>query len=127
MLFTLEQFVVLAVVLIAGFLLGFASRPSARKWKRKVEALSKSYTSYHSDAEDRVRAAKQRAKGLEDEAAALRSDHAEALRTIAALRTARETTPSNTAPAAVEPFGPPVAGDMPASADPAAYDAPARG
>lgn len=90
MLFTFEQLIVLAVVLLAGYLLGFASRPSARKWKRKVAAQSESFTAYHTDAEDRVRAARQRAKGLEDEAVALRADRAEAERTIATLRRERE-------------------------------------
>ena len=90
MVFTMEQFVLVAVVLVAGFLLGFASRPSARKWKRKVAAQSESFTAYHADAEDRVRAAKERAKALELEAAALRADRKEAEHEIAALRADRD-------------------------------------
>lgn len=90
MAFTMEQLVLVAVVLIAGFLLGFASRPSARRWKRKVAAQSASFTAYHADAEDRVRAAKERAKALEAETAALRADRDEAELEIAALRADRE-------------------------------------
>lgn len=94
MLFTTEQWILLAVTLIAGYLLGYASRPSARKWQRKATAQSESFTAYHTDAEDRVRAAKERAKALEAEAAALRSDREEAERTIAALRAERTAAPA---------------------------------
>ena len=94
MLFTTpEQFIVLAVLLLGGWLIGFASAPSPRKWKRRVREQSDSFTEYHAEAEDRVRAANQRAADLKAEADALRADHAEAERTIGALRAAAAAAP----------------------------------
>lgn len=90
---TPEQAVLLAVILLAGWLLGYASAPSVKAWKRKVRAQSDSFTAYHGDAEDRVRAANQRALDLKHEADALRADHAEAERTIATLRAAATAPP----------------------------------
>lgn len=87
MLFTAPaQFIVLAIILIAGYLLGLASRPGTRKLRAKIRDQAESFTAYHDDAEDRIRAATGRATALEAEAAALRADHAEAERTITALR-----------------------------------------
>lgn len=91
---TSEQFVVLAIVLVAGYLLGFASRPGTRKWKTKVRDQAESFTAYHTDAEDRIRAARDRATALESEAAALRADRDEAERTIAALKAAPDPAPA---------------------------------
>lgn len=91
----LGQFVILAVVLIAGFLLGFASRPSTRKWRDRIRDQSDRFTVYRDDAEDRIRAAQQRARSLEAETDALRTDHWEAEHMIARLKTAP--------PAPVEP------------------------
>lgn len=92
MLFTTpEQFIVLGVLLIGGWLLGFASAPSTRKWKRRVREQSDSFTAYHAEAEDRTRAANQRASDLQGELEAVRADHAEAERTIAGLRAAAAT------------------------------------
>lgn len=100
MLFTApEQFVVLAMLLLGGVLIGFALAPSPKKWKRRVIEQSSSFTDYHRDAEDRLRAANQRATDLKAEADALRADHAEAERTIASLRAAAAAVvPAETAP-----------------------------
>lgn len=87
MLFTSgEQFVMLAVVLLAGWLLGLASAPRAAGWKRRARAQAKRFAAYHRDVEDRLRAAQQRATDLNDELATLRADHGDAERTIARLR-----------------------------------------
>ena len=85
---TPEQIVLLFVVLLGGWLIGYASAPSARKWKRQLREQAASFTTYHDDAEDRIRAANQRATDLSREAEVLRHDHADAERTIAALRAA---------------------------------------
>ncbi|GGA40575.1 hypothetical protein [Sphingomonas psychrolutea] len=89
MLFTTpEQFIVLGVLLLGGWLLGYASAPSTKKWKRRVREQSDSFTAYHAEAEDRARAANQRASDLQADLEAIRADHAEAERTIAGLRAA---------------------------------------
>ncbi|WP_353203947.1 hypothetical protein [Sphingomonas sp.] len=89
MLFTTpEQFIVLGVLLLGGWLLGYASAPSTKKWKRRVREQSDSFTAYHAEAEDRARAANQRASDLQGELEAARADHAEAERTIVGLRAA---------------------------------------
>jgi predicted flap endonuclease-1-like 5' DNA nuclease len=92
---TPEQVLLLAILLLGGWLLGYASAPNVKTWKRKVRAQSDSFTAYHRDAEDRLRAAQQRAVDLKNEVDALRADHADAERTIARLRaTAAAPTPT---------------------------------
>lgn len=89
MLFTTsEQFVVLAVVLLSGWLIGYASAPNAAKAKRRARTQADSFAAYRRDAEDKLRAAQQRGTDLKDELATLRADHADAERTIARLRAA---------------------------------------
>ncbi len=89
MLFTSsEQFVVLAIVLLSGWLIGFASAPSAAKAKRRARAQADSFAAYRGDAEDKLRAAQRRSADLTDELATLRADHADAEQTIARLRAA---------------------------------------
>lgn len=90
---TPEQIILLAVILLAGYLLGYATAPSAAKWKRKLHRQAERFTAYHEDAEDRVRAAKDRAAALEAEAKALRADRAEAEHTIDALKAAAVARP----------------------------------
>ncbi|MEG3178612.1 hypothetical protein U1872_20430 [Sphingomonas sp. RB3P16] len=111
MLFTTpEQVVVLAITLLAGWLLGYASAPNPRKWKRRVLAQSDSFSAYYRDAQDKVRAARQRANDLKAEADAVRADHAEAEQTIAALR-ATARTRAEPAAAPVRPNDAPVSDD----------------
>lgn len=95
---TPEQFVVLAALLLGGLLIGYAIAPSPRKWKRRVREQSDSFTLYHRGAEDRLRAANQRAADLTAEAEDLRADHAAAERTIAGLRAAAVTPVVASAP-----------------------------
>ena len=110
MLFTTsEQFVVLTVVLLSGWLIGFASAPNAAKWKRRARAQADSSAAYHRDAEDKLRAAQQRATDLKDELASLRADHADAEQTIARLRSgAKHDVAAEVVPAAVAPVPEPV-------------------
>lgn len=99
MLFTTPgQFIILGVVLLGGFLLGYASAPNPAKWKRRSRAQVERFAAYHAEAEDRMRAAKQRATDLHGELEALRADHADAERTIGVLRAAAATAPEAEAP-----------------------------
>lgn len=101
MLFTSsEQFVVLAIVLLSGWLIGFASAPSAAKVKRRARAQADSFAAYRGDAEDKLRAAQRRSADLTDELATLRADHADAEQTIARLRGAGVTRGGSDAVAA---------------------------
>lgn len=69
MVFTLEQFVIPALVLIAGFGLGLASRPSAARWKARLRTQAERFARYHAAAEDRIRSAQVRVEALEADAA----------------------------------------------------------
>jgi predicted flap endonuclease-1-like 5' DNA nuclease len=102
MLFTQpEQFIVLAALLLGGWLLGYVSAPSPKKWKRRVREQSESFTAYHDEAEDRLRAAQARAANLTADLEALRADYKEAEQTIAGLRAAA-VPPPLAAPTPVE-------------------------
>ena len=117
MLFTTpEQFIVLAAVLLGGWLLGYVSAPSPKKWKRRVREQSESFTAYHEQAQDQLRASHSRAANLTADLEALRADHAEAERTIVGLRSAAAAaTPPAAAPviAVTLPVTPPPAAPLP--------------
>lgn len=117
MLFTTpEQFIVLAAVLLGGWLLGYVSAPSPKKWKRRVREQSESFTAYHEQAQDQLRASHSRAAKLTADLEALRADHAEAERTIVGLRSAAAAaTPPAAAPviAVPLPVTPPPAAPLP--------------
>jgi predicted flap endonuclease-1-like 5' DNA nuclease len=117
MLFTTpEQFIVLAAVLLGGWLLGYVSAPSPKKWKRRVREQSESFTAYHEQAQDQLRASHSRAANLTADLEALRADHAEAERTIVGLRcAAAAATPPAAAPviAVPLPVTPPPAAPLP--------------
>jgi len=117
MLFTTpEQFIVLAAVLLGGWLLGYVSAPSPKKWKRRVGEQSESFTAYHEQAQDQLRASHSRAANLTADLEALRADHAEAERTIVGLRSAAAAaTPPAAAPviAVPLPVTPPPAAPLP--------------
>lgn len=117
MLFTTpEQFIVLAAVLLGGWLLGYVSAPSPKKWKRRVREQSESFTAYHEQAQDQLRASHSRAANLTADLEALRADHAEAERTIVGLRSAAAAaTPPATAPviAVPLPVTPPLTAPLP--------------
>lgn len=117
---TLEQFVLLATVLIAGWLLGRASVPSAGKIKRRAAAQAVRFAAYHRDSEDQLRAARQRATDLTHEIEALRADHSDAERTITRLRGAgpRNALDEAPAPPAATPVEPVETAAIPARPTP---------
>lgn len=104
MLFTTpEQFIVLGILLVGGWLLGYASAPAARKWKRRVREQSDSFTAHYRALEETLRESEQRVVALQDENAALRADRVAAERTIAGLRAAAASVPAPPPVAPVEP------------------------
>ena len=125
MLFTsAEQVVMLAVVLLAGWLLGLASAPRAARWKRRAQGQAARFATYHRDVEDRLRAAQQRATDLKDELTAVHADHADAEQTIARLRGGAAASGAALAEAATaEPLAIPPA-PSPAPPPPAPTDRP---
>lgn len=58
---TPTQFAVLALVLIAGWLLGLASHPGGRKWKDRYAAEREAHAASRKDADDRIAIADKRA------------------------------------------------------------------
>jgi hypothetical protein len=88
---TPEQFVLLGIVLIAGWLIGYACAPSPRPYKRQLRDEAERFAQYRDDAENRLRAETLRADEHNRETEALRHDLAEAERSIATLRSARPT------------------------------------
>ncbi|MFZ5796118.1 MAG: hypothetical protein ACRCS5_16120 [Sphingomonas sp.] len=106
MLFTTpEQFIVLAAVLLGGWLLGYVSAPSPKKWKGRVREQSESFTAYHEQAQDQLRASHSRAANLTADLEALRADYTEAERTIVGLRSAAAAAaPPPIAPVATVPL-----------------------
>lgn len=68
---TSSHFLVLALVAVGFWLIGFASHSSGRKWRRLSERQSDEVAVYRAEAEDRVRAAARRIGELERDVAAL--------------------------------------------------------
>ncbi|KQU62218.1 hypothetical protein ASG67_03630 [Sphingomonas sp. Leaf339] len=58
---TPTQFAVLALALIAGWLLGLASHPGGRKWKERYSAEREAHAAARKDADDRIAIADKRA------------------------------------------------------------------
>jgi hypothetical protein len=90
---TPEQFILLFVILVAGWLIGYASAPGTRKYKRQLRDEATRYAAYHDDAEGRLRIADQRVADLHRETEVLRDELAEVDRTIAALRGSESLPP----------------------------------
>jgi len=92
---TPEQFILLFVILVAGWLIGYASAPGTRKYKRQLRDEATRYSAYHDDAEARLRAADERFADLNRETEVLRAELADADRTIATLRESAPFPPRN--------------------------------
>ncbi|MET3827448.1 hypothetical protein ABIC16_003141 [Sphingomonas sp. PvP055] len=83
---TPQQFVLLAVVLVAGWLIGYASAPGTRKYKRQLQDETARNMVYRQETEGHLRAADERVAEQNREIEMLRTELADADRTIAALR-----------------------------------------
>ncbi len=71
--FTLTQWAILALVFVAGWLLGLASHSGGRKWRDRYAAEREAHAAARRDADARVAAAETRARDLEQDHARLRS------------------------------------------------------
>jgi hypothetical protein len=78
--FTITEWAIVALVFVAGWLLGLASHPGGKKWRERYAAERDAHAAYRKDAEARVAAAELRHRELEH-------DHA---RTVAATPVAAQ-------------------------------------
>lgn len=121
MLFTTpEQFVVLAVLLVVGWLLGYASAPNAKTWKRRARAQSDSFTTYYNELERKLRASETHADALQTRNDALAAERVDLERTIASLRAAVPVVVEAHRPVVAEPEVEPEAHPEPEPAEPIA-------
>lgn len=66
--FTTNQWIILALVLVLGWLLGLASRSGGSNWKRAYQDERQAHAAYRSDNEARITAANARIAELERDA-----------------------------------------------------------
>lgn len=121
-----EQFLLLAVALLGGWLIGYASAPSARKWRRRLRERSASFARYHDDAEDRIRTANRRVADLSARTDARIDDRAKVERT-AAVPDPADTGATQEHAAAVFPTTPAPTAAEPAPIGPAEPAIPVEG
>lgn len=69
--FTVTQWLIVALVFVAGWLLGLASHPGGRKWRDRYTAERDAHAAYRKDADARVVAAETRHRDLERDHARL--------------------------------------------------------
>jgi predicted flap endonuclease-1-like 5' DNA nuclease len=63
--FTTNQWIIVGLVLVLGWLLGLASRPGSKRWKRAYHNERDAHAAYHRDTEERIRAANERIAELD--------------------------------------------------------------
>lgn len=71
MIFTTTQWLIVTLVLVAGWLLGLASHPGGRRWKERYAAEREAHAAYRRDADARIAAADSRNAELQREHARL--------------------------------------------------------
>ena len=69
--FTVTQWLIVALVFVAGWLLGLASHPGGRKWRDRYAAERDAHAAYRKDADARIAAADTRHRDLERDHARL--------------------------------------------------------
>ena len=69
--FTVTQWAIIALVFVAGWLLGLASHPGGRKWRERYAAEREAHTAARKDADARVAAAEAKHRELERDHARL--------------------------------------------------------
>ncbi|MDB5696522.1 MAG: hypothetical protein JWN21_2065 [Sphingomonas bacterium] len=69
--FNVTQWAIVALVFVAGWLLGLASHPGGRKWRERYAAERDAHAGYRKDADARLAAADTRHRELEQDHARL--------------------------------------------------------
>ena len=85
--FTLEQWAIIALVFVAGWLLGLASHPGGRKWRERYAAEREAHAAARKDADARVAAAEAKHRELERDHARLAAAAPVTAATVTPLRT----------------------------------------
>ncbi|MFZ5747267.1 MAG: hypothetical protein ACOY45_06360 [Pseudomonadota bacterium] len=98
---TPTQFAALALVLIAGWLIGLASAPGGRKWRERYQDEEVAHAGYRHQAESDLKDANRRIRELEGErdklkAALEKAETAPAPAATGAATTAADATPAPT-------------------------------
>ena len=70
--FTIDQWIITALVFVAGWLLGLASHSGGRKWRDRYATEREAHAAARKDADTRVAAADARYRDLERDHARLR-------------------------------------------------------
>jgi predicted flap endonuclease-1-like 5' DNA nuclease len=98
---TTSQFVVLALLLLIGWLFGFVSHPGGELWKRRYQEEGEKYAAYRDDADNEIRQANHRIAELEASCASLEQRNVEAEATIADLNSKLDVPASPALPVTV--------------------------
>jgi predicted flap endonuclease-1-like 5' DNA nuclease len=77
--FTTNQWIIIALVLVLGWLLGLASRSGGRKWKQAYRDEREAHVAYRRDTEARIAGANERISELERHAPAIGAGTASAI------------------------------------------------
>ena len=93
--FTVTQWAILALVFVAGWLLGLASHPGGRKWRDRYAAEREAHAAARKDADARIAAAKTDADAR---VAAADARHRDLERDHARLASAAPVTAATVAP-----------------------------
>ena len=85
--FTITQWAIVALVFVAGWLLGLASHPGGRKWRERYAAEREAHAAARRDVDARVAAADTQRAELERENTRLRAAAPVTAQTVAPART----------------------------------------
>jgi hypothetical protein len=85
--FTVTQWVIIALVFVAGWLLGLASHGGGRKWRDRYAAEREAHAQTRKAADQRVAAADAKTAELDRENARLRAATPVTTQTVAPVRT----------------------------------------
>jgi hypothetical protein len=94
--FTVTQWAIVALVFVAGWLLGLASHPGGRKWRERYAAERDAHAGYRKDADARIAAAEARHRELEADHARLTTAPAAQVATPVRPVTTRVVRPGDT-------------------------------